>query len=163
MSPRRAERLRLVESRLSRQRCYPRRLPIAWWWPTTSRKSFAYPGTRGAAFLFLQWCQQRKGINLCKRLAQSNFHGIDNLEIAMEEPFADLFRAWTVDQILKPFSQPEGFRHLALGPFVQEVRFARIVKNWASLPPPPGISFYGPMCRAIIMSASKRVPKPICK
>jgi hypothetical protein len=57
------------------------------------------PGTRGSAFLFLRWCQVRCGGDLPRRLIQSPFVGVRNLENAMQEPFASLFRAWAVSMI----------------------------------------------------------------
>lgn len=53
-------------------------------------------GHRGAAFLFLRWCAERHGPEFVTRLVRSNLTGVANLEAATGEPFAELFRQWTV-------------------------------------------------------------------
>lgn len=58
------------------------------------------PGTRGSAYLFLRWCRDRCGDDLAARLIQSNLHGVLNLEVATQRPFAALFREWTVALLL---------------------------------------------------------------
>jgi hypothetical protein len=54
------------------------------------------PGTRGAAYLFLRWCRNQYGSGLPGRLIQSNLAGVENLEAATQEQFAELFRRWSV-------------------------------------------------------------------
>ena len=56
-------------------------------------------GHRGAAYLFLDWCQRRFGPDLPGKLARSPKVGIANLEEATGSAFDDLFREWTVDQM----------------------------------------------------------------
>ncbi len=53
------------------------------------------PGTRGTAYLFLRWCCAHCGNDLPARLVRSNLHGVVNLEVAAQCPFAELFRAWS--------------------------------------------------------------------
>jgi hypothetical protein len=52
-------------------------------------------GHRGATYLFLRWCTDRHGPDLVRRLVQSNLAGVDNLEVASQERFRDLFRQWS--------------------------------------------------------------------
>ncbi|MBX9678532.1 MAG: AMIN domain-containing protein [Gemmataceae bacterium] len=56
------------------------------------------PGTRGAAIAFLEWCQAREP-DLVRRLGRTSHRGVANLEIAMQTPFENLFRAWAVSQV----------------------------------------------------------------
>jgi hypothetical protein len=58
------------------------------------------PGIRGAAYLFLRWCVDRHGDDLPARLVQSNLHGVLNLEVATQRPFAELFREWSAALLL---------------------------------------------------------------
>jgi hypothetical protein len=58
------------------------------------------PGTRGAAYLFLRWCADHCGSELLRRLTQSGLYGVENLEVATQKPFADLFRAWSAAVLL---------------------------------------------------------------
>jgi hypothetical protein len=53
------------------------------------------PGPRGCTYLFLRWCVDRFGPDLLTRLVQSNVNGIDNLEVATQTHFAELFRQWS--------------------------------------------------------------------
>jgi len=53
-------------------------------------------GHRGAAFLFLEWCQSRFGDDLAARLVRSSKSGVANLEAATGMPFDLLYREWTV-------------------------------------------------------------------
>ncbi|MGE3805982.1 MAG: hypothetical protein AB7K24_15015, partial [Gemmataceae bacterium] len=57
-------------------------------------------GNRGATFLFLHWCQRRAGPDLLNKLARSSLSGIANLEAALDEDFATLFRGWTTSLVL---------------------------------------------------------------
>jgi hypothetical protein len=59
------------------------------------RKLWRDPGSRGCAYLFLRWCVDRFGPELLTRLVRSNIKGIENLEVATQTPFAELFRQWT--------------------------------------------------------------------
>jgi hypothetical protein len=61
------------------------------------------PGNRGAAYLFLRWCAERHGPGLARELTRSSLSGEANLEAAMRERFADLFRQWTV-ALLNPLA-----------------------------------------------------------
>jgi hypothetical protein len=58
------------------------------------------PGLRGISYLFLRWCQDRHGPGLLTRLTQSSLHGVENLEVATQERFADLFRQWSAAVLL---------------------------------------------------------------
>jgi hypothetical protein len=53
------------------------------------------PGNRGATYLFLRWCADRLGPDLCGRLVHSSLAGVANLEVATGHPFPELFRGWT--------------------------------------------------------------------
>jgi hypothetical protein len=75
-------------------------------------------GVRGATYLFLRWCADRHGPDLARRLIETSQHGIDNLETATGEHFADLFRQWTVSLVLSgsglPMQDLTPLRHLSL-------------------------------------------------
>lgn len=53
-------------------------------------------GHRGAAYLFLKWCEETYGSDLPRRLIESQTTGRRNLEEATGVGFEKLFRAWTV-------------------------------------------------------------------
>jgi hypothetical protein len=53
------------------------------------------PGCRGATYLFLHACACDDA-SLSERLVRSNLAGVANLEAATREPFAALFRRWTL-------------------------------------------------------------------
>jgi hypothetical protein len=61
-----------------------------------ARKLWRDPGSRGCAFLFLRWCVDRFGPELLTKLVRSNLSGVENLEVATQTPFAELFRQWTI-------------------------------------------------------------------
>jgi hypothetical protein len=61
-----------------------------------ARRLWRDPGSRGSAYLFLRWCVDRFGDDLLTRLVRSNLNGINNLEVATQMPFAELFRKWTL-------------------------------------------------------------------
>jgi hypothetical protein len=63
-----------------------------------AEKLWRDPGTRGAVIAFLEWCLDREP-DLVHRLGRTPHRGIDNLEIAMQTPFEELFRAWAVSQV----------------------------------------------------------------
>jgi hypothetical protein len=63
-------------------------------------KLWRSPGHRGATYLFLRWCVDHYGPDLVRRLVQSNLAGVNNLEAATGERFDDLFRQWSVAQLL---------------------------------------------------------------
>jgi hypothetical protein len=72
---------------------------------------FRSHGNRGATYLFLRWCCDRFGDDLMRQLIQSNLAGLPNLETATEQPFAELFRQWTVALALSdkdPSPTPRG-------------------------------------------------------
>jgi hypothetical protein len=83
------------------------------------------PGSRGAAFLFLRSVQSHADEDFPRRLAQSPYHGIANLEIAAQKPFAELFRQASID-CLGPanygYLDPEHKGPLLAGPRCREVR-----------------------------------------
>jgi hypothetical protein len=93
------------------------------------------PGTRGASYLFLRWCVDAYGTDLLTHLVQSNLTGINNLEVATQKPFPELFREWTAALVLagtdlrassvRPLSHIDlrdrlGTQHLH-GPFFREL------------------------------------------
>lgn len=53
-------------------------------------------GSRGSTYLFLRWCVDRYGPELLEELSRSGLVGVENLEVATQTPFAELFRAWSV-------------------------------------------------------------------
>jgi hypothetical protein len=53
------------------------------------------PGCRGATYLFMHTCAAEDA-GLTGKLIRSNLSGVANLEAATREPFAALFRRWTV-------------------------------------------------------------------
>ncbi len=53
------------------------------------------PGCRGATYLFLHACACEHA-GLAGKLTRSSLCGVDNLEAATREPFAALFRRWTI-------------------------------------------------------------------
>ena len=53
-------------------------------------------GSRGSTYLFLRWLVDVHGVDVLKRLVQSNLDGVENLEAATGRPFAALFRDWCV-------------------------------------------------------------------
>jgi hypothetical protein len=59
------------------------------------RKIWRDPGTRGCTYLFLRWCVDRFGPELLTRLVRSNLSGVDNLEVATQTRFEELFRQWS--------------------------------------------------------------------
>jgi hypothetical protein len=67
---------------------------------------FRSHGHRGAAYLFLRWCVDRHGPDLPGRLIQTNLCGIRNLEVETGEPFAELFREWSVALLLSDTGLP---------------------------------------------------------
>ncbi len=90
-------------------------------------KLWRNPGTRGAAYLFLKWCHGQRGDALLTELAQSNFVGIENLEIALQKRFPEAFRAWTVAQVETPFApRPTSptFRAPLAGPFAHPLELS---------------------------------------
>jgi hypothetical protein len=76
------------------------------------------PGCRGATFLFLRSCCERRP-GLPAELVQSDLSGVANLEAATREPFADLFRRWTAAVALDPTRTLGG--RLLCGPRTREV------------------------------------------
>lgn len=57
-------------------------------------------GSRGAAYLFLRWCADRYGDEFVGRLVRTSLTGVENVEVATGERFADLFRQWCVSLAL---------------------------------------------------------------
>jgi hypothetical protein len=65
---------------------------------------FRSHGSRGSTYLFLRWCADRAGATeLIGSLMASDRAGIANLESATGTPFADLYRAWSLDLALRSF------------------------------------------------------------
>lgn len=96
-----------------------------------TEKLWRDPGTRGATFLFLQWCHDRHGPDFLNRLVQSPHHGIDNLEIATQKRFVELFRQWSIEQLVAPW-QPAGkmpFRPLLAGPRCRTIDLEKQEEN----------------------------------
>lgn len=57
-------------------------------------------GNRGATYLFLRWCSDRFGDDFARRLIQTNLCGVENVEVATQTRFADLFRQWSAAVVL---------------------------------------------------------------
>lgn len=53
-------------------------------------------GSRGSTYLFLRWCIDRFGAGIARELVQSNLTGTENLEVATQTPFPELFRQWSI-------------------------------------------------------------------
>lgn len=53
-------------------------------------------GCRGATYLFLRYLVDRFGPELLGELSRSNLEGIENVEVATQTQFAELFRDWSV-------------------------------------------------------------------
>lgn len=53
-------------------------------------------GSRGATYLFLRWLVDQFGDDVINELNQSSLSGEENIEVATQTPFAELFRAWSV-------------------------------------------------------------------
>jgi len=53
-------------------------------------------GCRGATYLFLRYCVDRYGTNLLTELSKSNLEGVENIEVATQTHFRDLFRQWSI-------------------------------------------------------------------
>lgn len=53
-------------------------------------------GCRGATYLFLQWCTERYGPDLLRRLVENGAAGVENLEASTGASFDELFRRWTM-------------------------------------------------------------------
>ena len=74
------------------------------------------PGTRGATFLFLRSCLAQTDPDLPRRLIQSPLRGKENLEVATEKAFPELFRQACVDLLdtrkMSPWRglRPQGLR-----------------------------------------------------
>ena len=55
-----------------------------------------HDGCRGAGYLFVDWCLNRSGDRLLKQLIDGSSVSAESISAAMETPFSDLFREWTV-------------------------------------------------------------------
>jgi hypothetical protein len=101
-------------------------------------KLWRSPGHRGATYLFLSWCVEKYGLDVVRRLVQSNLSGVNNLEAATNETFDELFRQWSASLLtsgtnlavegVAPFRRfdlykPLGCQYLA-GPRVEQVDMA---------------------------------------
>ena len=53
-------------------------------------------GCRGATYLFLRYCVDRFGEDLLTELSKSNLEGVENIEVATQTHFRELFRQWSV-------------------------------------------------------------------
>lgn len=61
-------------------------------------------GSRGSTYLFLRWCVDRYGNEFLSQLAQSNLVGTENIEVAAQAPFRELFREWSTELSLAELS-----------------------------------------------------------
>jgi hypothetical protein len=61
---------------------------------------FRSHGNRGGTYLFLRWCADQYGPGLLPTLVRSTKKGIENLEAATGERFADLYRRWSTELYL---------------------------------------------------------------
>ena len=74
-------------------------------------------GSRGSTYLFLRYCVDRFGEPMLKELTQSNLRGTQNLEVATQTRFEELFRDWAVAICLDGLCFDEsrrGFRAVGL-------------------------------------------------
>lgn len=55
-----------------------------------------HDGCRGAGYLFVDWCLNRSGDRLLKQLIDGPSVSAESISAAMDTPFSDLFREWTV-------------------------------------------------------------------
>lgn len=55
-----------------------------------------HDGCRGAGYLFVDWCLNRNGDQLLKQLIDGPSVSAESISAAMNTPFSDLFREWTV-------------------------------------------------------------------
>lgn len=86
-----------LSHRIQEYRSSPHRSPLVV--PDYYRPDFwRHDGCRGAAYLFLNWCQEQADDRLLERLVHSDRRGIESLETAMGRSFPDLFHAWSVSQ-----------------------------------------------------------------
>ncbi|MFO0947223.1 MAG: hypothetical protein U1D30_14980 [Planctomycetota bacterium] len=69
-------------------------------------------GSRGSTYLFLRWCVDQYGPELLQELSRSGLIGLENLEVATQTPFAELFRAWSVSICTSGMSSSENKRGL---------------------------------------------------
>lgn len=53
-------------------------------------------GSRGSTYLFLRWCVDQAGEELLNELTRSSLAGVENLQVALDESFEELFRRWCV-------------------------------------------------------------------
>ena len=68
---------------------------------------FRSHGHRGAAYLFLRWCQDNYGPELLPTLVTSQKKGVSNVESATGEAVETLFRRWSVDLVGMPVWSPD--------------------------------------------------------
>ncbi|QDU82067.1 hypothetical protein Pla110_38220 [Polystyrenella longa] len=54
------------------------------------------PGCRGATFSFLRWCIDQRDLQLVPDLIHAENAGMPNMVQKMGQPFADLFRGWSI-------------------------------------------------------------------
>lgn len=86
-------------------------------------------GHRGAAFLFLSWCQAKFGPGLPMKLAQSARSGLANLEAATGENFANLFRAWSADLLERSANLSN----------TNDIRVEALLNEWLVATPKAGV------------------------
>lgn len=56
-----------------------------------------HDGCRGAGYLFVDWCLNRRGDQLLKQLVDGPSLSAESIAVAIDTPFSDLFREWTVN------------------------------------------------------------------
>jgi hypothetical protein len=75
-------------------------------------------GNRGSTYLFLRWCVDQYGDELLRDLVQSNLCGVENIETATGQPFAELYRTWSAALFLSQSGmssrRDQEFRHVSL-------------------------------------------------
>jgi hypothetical protein len=77
-------------------------------------------GHRGAAFLFLSWCESVLGPELPRRLVQSSEVGLKNLEQVTGKTIEELFRGWSVDLMERSASLGEA----------EQIRSQALLNEW---------------------------------
>ena len=93
-------------------------------------------GHRGAAYLFLRWCQNNFGSELLPALVNSPERGVANLESATGVPFENLFQRFSIDLVANAIKYAETTED----PFFQRLPEMRWVEPsgepecWSALP-----------------------------
>jgi hypothetical protein len=66
-------------------------------------RNWRVPASRGAASLFMRYCLRQHGVGSLRRLIHSPHVGVTNVTTALEAPFGDVFRSWTLSEAAARF------------------------------------------------------------